>query len=46
MQAVVYERTGGPEVLTVQDVPDPVPGDGEVLVDGELVPNPMYEGRI
>ncbi|WP_448639537.1 quinone oxidoreductase family protein [Geodermatophilus sp. URMC 63] len=37
MQAVVYERTGGPEVLTVQDVPDPVPGDGEVLVDVEAV---------
>ena len=37
MQAVVYERTGGPEVLTVQDVPDPQPGDDEVLVDVEAV---------
>ncbi|MEX5720431.1 quinone oxidoreductase family protein [Geodermatophilus maliterrae] len=37
MQAVVYERTGGPEVLTVRDVPDPEPGDGEVLVDVEAV---------
>ncbi|PRY48929.1 NADPH2:quinone reductase [Geodermatophilus tzadiensis] len=37
MQAVVYERTGGPEVLTVQDVPDPEPRDGEVLVDVEAV---------
>ncbi|WP_448627562.1 quinone oxidoreductase family protein [Geodermatophilus sp. URMC 64] len=33
MQAVVYERTGGPEVLEVRDVPDPEPGDGRVLVD-------------
>ena len=33
MQAVVVERTGGPEVLTVGEVPDPVPGDGQVLVD-------------
>lgn len=33
MQAVVVERTGGPEVLTVREVPDPEPGDGEVLVD-------------
>ncbi|MBM7804347.1 NADPH2:quinone reductase [Geodermatophilus bullaregiensis] len=37
MQAVVYERTGGPEVLTVREVPDPEPGDGEVLVDVEAV---------
>ncbi len=33
MQAVVYERPGGPEVLTVREVPDPEPGDGAVLVD-------------
>ncbi|SNS60151.1 NADPH2:quinone reductase [Geodermatophilus pulveris] len=33
MQAVLYERPGGPEVLTVGDVPDPEPGDGQVLVD-------------
>ena len=33
MQAVVIERTGGPEVLTVREVPDPEPGDGQVLVD-------------
>jgi NADPH2:quinone reductase len=37
VQAVVYERTGGPEVLTVREVPDPEPGDGEVLVDVEAV---------
>ena len=33
MQAVVVERRGGPEVLTVSEVPDPEPGDGAVLVD-------------
>jgi NADPH:quinone reductase len=37
MQAVVYERHGGPEVLEVRDVPEPVPGDGEVLVDVEAI---------
>lgn len=37
MQAVVYERTGGPEVLEVRDVPEPVPADGEVLVDVEAI---------
>ena len=33
MQAVVYERSGGPEVLSVREVPDPEPGEGRVLVD-------------
>jgi NADPH2:quinone reductase len=33
VQAVVVERRGGPEVLTVSEVPDPEPGDGAVLVD-------------
>jgi NADPH2:quinone reductase len=37
MQAVVYERTGGPEVLEVRDVPEPVPREGEVLVDVEAI---------
>lgn len=37
MQAVVYERHGGPEVLEVRDVPEPVPGDGEVVVDVEAI---------
>ncbi len=32
MQAIVYERYGTPDVLHVQDVPTPVPGDHEVLV--------------
>jgi NADPH:quinone reductase len=33
VQAVVYERTGGPEVLALREVPDPEPADGAVLVD-------------
>jgi len=37
VQAVLYERNGGPEVLTVREVPDPEPGEGEVLVDVEAV---------
>lgn len=33
MQAVVITTPGGPEVLRLEEVPDPVPGPGEVLVD-------------
>ena len=33
MRAIVFESNGGPEVLEVQDVPDPQPGEGEVLVE-------------
>ncbi len=32
MQAVVLEGNGGPEVLTVREIPDPTPGPEEVLV--------------
>jgi NADPH:quinone reductase len=32
MRAIVITRSGGPEVLQVQDVPDPVPGEGEILI--------------
>jgi NADPH2:quinone reductase len=35
MRAVVFERNGGPDVLTIADVPDPEPGPGEALVDVE-----------
>lgn len=37
MRAVVIERNGGPEVLEVRDVPDPTPGEGEVLVEVEAI---------
>ena len=33
MRAVVASEPGGPEVLTVSELPDPEPGPGEVLVD-------------
>ena len=33
MRAVVVTEHGGPEVLKVREVPDPVPGPDEVLVD-------------
>src|SRR5215467_12042265 len=33
VKAVVMHATGGPEQLTVTDVPDPVAGPGEVLLD-------------
>lgn len=32
MKAVVYERYGSPDVLSLEEVPRPVPGDDEVLV--------------
>src|SRR5947209_607179 len=33
MRAAVITRHGGPEVLQVQERPDPTPGSGEVLID-------------
>ncbi len=35
MRAIVVRETGGPEVLRLEDVPDPEPGTGEVLVEVE-----------
>lgn len=35
MRAIVLKETGGPEVLRVSEVVDPVPGPGEVLIDVE-----------
>lgn len=32
MKAVRFHRTGGPEVLVYEDVPDPTPGPGEILI--------------
>jgi NADPH:quinone reductase-like Zn-dependent oxidoreductase len=32
MRAIVMHETGGPEVLRLEEVPDPVPGKGEILV--------------
>jgi putative PIG3 family NAD(P)H quinone oxidoreductase len=33
VRAVVITSPGGPEVLSLEEVPDPVPGEGEVLVE-------------
>jgi putative PIG3 family NAD(P)H quinone oxidoreductase len=33
MKAIVIEKPGSPEVLTWSEVPDPVPGDGQVLLE-------------
>ena len=33
MRAITIPESGGPEVLTWDEVPDPVPGEGEVLVE-------------
>ncbi|MGW9403980.1 NAD(P)H-quinone oxidoreductase [Arthrobacter sp. NPDC055585] len=33
MKAIVITEAGGPEVLALRDVPAPVPGPGEVLID-------------
>jgi NADPH:quinone reductase-like Zn-dependent oxidoreductase len=32
MRAIVITKPGGPEVLQIQEIPDPVPGEGEVLI--------------
>ena len=32
MKAIVVHQYGGPEVLKWEEYPDPVPGQGEVLV--------------
>jgi NADPH:quinone reductase len=37
MRAVVLREFGGPEVLAVEEVPDPVPGPGEVVVEVHAV---------
>jgi NADPH2:quinone reductase len=37
MKAAVLERTGEPEALVVRDVPEPVAGDGQAVVDVRAV---------
>lgn len=37
MKALVFREFGGPEVLHVEDVPDPVPAEGEVLVETRAI---------
>jgi len=35
MKAIRVHETGGPEVLTLEDIPDPTPGPSELLIDVE-----------
>ena len=37
MKAILVERHGGPEVMVIRDIPDPVPGPGQALVRQEAV---------
>lgn len=37
MKAVRFHRQGGPEVLTYEDVPDPTPGPGQVVVQQSVI---------
>ena len=37
MKAAVYYETGAPDVLRYEDVPDPVPGPGDVLIEVEAI---------
>ncbi|WP_188192190.1 zinc-binding dehydrogenase [Nonomuraea sp. SYSU D8015] len=37
MRAVWLRRFGGPEVLTVEETPDPVPGEGQVVVEAAAI---------
>jgi NADPH2:quinone reductase len=32
MRAICVRKTGGPEVLVLEDLPDPTPGDGQLVV--------------
>jgi NADPH:quinone reductase-like Zn-dependent oxidoreductase len=46
VRAVVVDRPGGPEVLRVVDLPPPIPGPDEVLVEVEAVGvNPVDAGN-
>jgi NADPH:quinone reductase len=37
MKAIQYDRFGGPEVLEYVDLPEPVPGHGEVLIETSAI---------
>ena len=37
MKAVLSTAPGGPDTLVVQDVADPAPGPGEVVIDVKAV---------
>lgn len=37
MRAIRFDRTGGPEVLRLEDLPTPAPGPGEILIRHEAI---------
>ena len=37
MKAAVYRRTGSPDVLSYEEVPDPSPGSTEILIEVEAI---------
>ena len=37
MNSIRVHKTGGPEVLRIEEIPDPVPGPGELLVNIEAI---------
>lgn len=37
MQAIVVRTPGGPEVMHLVEMPDPVPGEGEILVETDAI---------
>src|SRR5438874_2271067 len=46
MRAVVQYGTGGPEVLKVEDRPEPRRREGEVLIRVEAIAVPFYETQL
>ena len=46
MRAVVMERFGGPEVLTIREMPDPVPVPGQALVAVEYAGITFVETQV
>ncbi|GAA3642140.1 zinc-binding dehydrogenase [Nonomuraea antimicrobica] len=46
MRAVVLRRFGGPEALVVEELPDPVPGAGQVLVEVEVAGITFVETQV
>lgn len=45
MKAIVYARFGSPDVLRLQEVERPVPGDGEILIRVRAASLNAYDWR-
>jgi NADPH2:quinone reductase len=46
MRAVRYHEHGGPEVLRLEEVPEPVPTDGQVLIEVEAIGANAIDGLL